>query len=96
MPRKVRRNISVRIGEHAEKRWLERAGRPAGKLARLLRAKLIEQTRLGLTVTHGRALVTLNADDLGLPQDIIACLELPDVRGVWQVVTFFTPTWGQK
>ncbi|MDI9449139.1 MAG: hypothetical protein QM303_11105 [Bacillota bacterium] len=96
MPRKVRRNISVRIGEHAEKRWLERAGRPAGKLARLLRAKLIEQTRLGLTVTHGKALVKLDAGDLDLPQDLVAFLELPDIRGVWQVVTFFTPTWGQK
>jgi hypothetical protein len=94
MPRKVRRNISVRIGEHAEKRWLERAGRPAGKLTRLLRARLIEQTRLGLTVVHGRALMKLDAGDLDLPQDLVVFLELPDIRGVWRVVTFVPA--GQK
>lgn len=96
MPRKQRRSISVRLGEHAEKRWLERAGRPAGKLPLLLRAKLIEQIHLGLTVNRGRALVPLRAEDLDLPQDIVACIDLPDYRGVWQVATFFSPTRGQK
>jgi hypothetical protein len=96
MPRKQRRSISVRLGEHAEKRWLGRAGRPAGKLPRLLRLRLIEQIHLGLTVNRGRALVPLDAEDLDLPQDLIACVDLPDCQGVWQVVTLFSPTRGQK
>jgi hypothetical protein len=36
----------------------------------------------------------LDAGDLDLPQDLVAFLELPDIRGVWRVVTFVPA--GQK
>jgi hypothetical protein len=36
----------------------------------------------------------LDAGDLDLPQDLVVFLELPDIRGVWRVVTFVPA--GQK
>jgi hypothetical protein len=89
MPRKIRRKIQVIISEHAKARWTERVGHPSGRLHRLLKAKLLEQSRTGLTVSHGRVLVQLGAEDLGIPQDLVACIELPNWKGVWRVVTFY-------
>ena len=83
-----RKKIIVRLGEHAEGRWLERAGRSTKKVDALITMLLIEHLGSGLTVHHGRALLPLDAKALGLPQDLVACIELPDVAGVWKVVTF--------
>lgn len=88
MPRRSRRAVSVRLSAHASRRWQERAGRSAGNLARLIQAQLLNQLRLGLTIKRGQALLILDAEALNLPRDLIACLELPDSRGVWKVVTF--------
>jgi hypothetical protein len=81
--------IQVRLGEHAEARWVERAKRRPGKLADLIAMLLIERLGIGLTVHHNRVLLPLDARKLSLPEDLIACIDLPDWRGVWKVVTFF-------
>lgn len=81
-------SINVRLSEHAEDRWLERVGRPPGALRRLLVIKLRNHLSCGLTIHRGRAMIPLAADALDMPVDLIACLDLPDWRGVWKVVTF--------
>lgn len=82
--------IQVRLGEHAEGRWIERARRPPGELANLIAMLLIERLGVGLTVHHGRALLPLDAKMLNLPKNLVACIDLPDWRGIWKVVTFKT------
>lgn len=96
MSRRKPNKIHVRLGDHAEVRWRERAGRSPGKLVKLLEALLIDQIRIGLIVNRGRAVLSMNAEDLGLPQDLIACIDLPDYRGVWRVVTFIPNEQNQR
>jgi hypothetical protein len=89
MPKiRKRTKIHVRLGEHAEKRWIERAMRPPGRLADLIAMLLIESMGAGLCVHHGRAMLPLDAELLDLPQDLVACIDLPDIYGIWKVVTF--------
>lgn len=83
-----RRKIIVRLGEHAEDRWIKRAGRHPGRLTELIAMLLHERLGTGLDVHHGRAMLQLGAEQLGLPQDLVACIDLPDYRGVWRIVTF--------
>lgn len=88
MPSRKRTGIQVWLNDHAEDRWIERVGRPPGALKKLLIIKLREQLRCGLTIHHGRALIPLDKEDLDLPVNLIACLDLPDYRGIWRVITF--------
>lgn len=87
-PARKRRKIKVILEPHAEERWLERAERPPGNLACLISALLIERLPSGLPVDRGRALLPLDPVLLDLPRPLVACLELPDLYGVWRVVTF--------
>lgn len=80
--------IEVRLGEHAEDRWIERAGRPPGQLIDLIEVLLREHIRVGLQVHRNRALLPLKAEKFNLPINLIACIDLPDARGYWKVVTF--------
>lgn len=89
VPRKRSRvKIQVRLCGHAESRWNERAGRLPGRLSDLIATLLVERIRAGLTVHHGRAMLPLSAQDLNLPEDLVACIDLPDCQGIWRVVTF--------
>lgn len=90
MPSRKSPRIRVQLGDHAEGRWFERVKRPHGELAKLIAVLLSDHIGVGLAVHHGRAMLPLNAKDLDLPQDLTACIDLPDWRGVWQVVTFKT------
>ena len=90
MSRRKISKIQCRLGEHAEARWVERAKRRPGKLADLIAMLLIERLRVGLTIHHGRALLPLDANMLNLPENLVACIDLPDWRGVWKIVTFKT------
>jgi len=87
-PARKRRKIKVILEPHAEERWLERAERPPGNLAGLISALLIERLSSGLPINRGRALLPLDPELLDLPRPLVACLELPDIYGVWRVVTF--------
>lgn len=88
MPRKKPSKIKVQFEKHATIRWLERVGRPPGKLDRLIRELLIDQIQVGLIVDKGQVYILLSAQDFDLPQDMIACIDLPTVHGVWRVITF--------
>ena len=88
MSRRKIPKIQVRLGEHAEARWIKRARRRPGELANLIAMLLIDRLGAGLTVHHGRAMLPLSAQVLNLPEDLVACIELPDNFGVWRVVTF--------
>jgi hypothetical protein len=75
------RYVKVSLSEHAKDRWIERAGRPPGKLPDLIALLLIEQLAAGLTVRDGKAMLPLSAQALCLPDDLVACIGLPDWRG---------------
>lgn len=90
MPKRRPKRLYVRLNEHAELRWLERAERPIGKLERMLAAILIEQLGVGLQVHEGRAVLYLSKDRLDLPRDLYAFIDPPNIHGVWRVVTFRT------
>jgi hypothetical protein len=88
MPSRKRRKIRVILEPHAELRWRERACRPPGNLANLIAALIIEHLPVGLPVRHGRAMLPLDPELLDLPRPLVAYLELPDLYGVWRVVSF--------
>jgi len=48
----------------------------------------LSESAARLAVHHGRALLSMDANFLDLPQNLVACIDLPDYRGEWQVVTF--------
>lgn len=87
VPKRKKTRIRVQLTEHAEERWLERVGRPPGRLPDLIRVLLKEHIRGGLPVHHGRVMLPLDPELLDLPQPVVACLELP-TNGTWRVVTF--------
>ncbi|MGB9804313.1 hypothetical protein [Desulfofundulus sp.] len=80
--------LKVVLTDHAIERWRERAGREPGDLENLLRVLLKNRLAAGLEVRKGRALLPLDAEDLDLPEDLIACLDLPSEDGTWPVLTF--------
>lgn len=78
----------VVLTEHAQDRWRERIGRRPGDLEELLLALLFSYLRLGLPVRRGRVNLPLDAAAWRLPVDMVAVMDLPDLTGLWRVVTF--------
>lgn len=86
MPRKKRRNDRVRASDHAAKRCPERAMRDAKEMEVIMTAALREQLRVGIPVKGGCPMLSLDGERLGLDNDLVAPLELPD-DGVWKAIT---------
>lgn len=88
MSKRRQKRLYVRLDDHAQLRWRERAGRPVGRLADLIAVLLLEQLGVGLRVKQGRAVLPLYADKLDIPRDLEAHIDPPNVRGIWWVITF--------
>lgn len=86
MPRKKRKNDRVRASEHAVLRGTQRAGKDAAQMEAIMTAALREQLRVGIPVKGGCPMLSLDGNRLGLENDLVAPLEMPD-DGVWKAIT---------
>jgi hypothetical protein len=93
VPRKKRKSDRVRTSDHAAMRCPERAGKNARKMEVIMTAALREQLRVGIPVKGGCPMLNLDGERLGLDNDLVAPLELPESDGVWKAITIRPNRW---
>jgi hypothetical protein len=50
-------------------------------------AALNDQLGAGLPVVNGQPIIKLSAERLGLPEDLVVPLEMPEIGGIWKAIT---------
>lgn len=87
MPRKKRCRNTVRASDHAAIRGTQRAGRDAKQMEAIMTAALREQLRVGIPVKDGHPMLNLDGERLGLENDLVAPLDMPNEYGIWEAIT---------